>query len=352
MKEETQKENSEISVAEVIEKTNHLIRYLRTKWLTILLISLAGGIVGVTYAWLKQPVYEAALSFSTFEEKSSGGGLAGLAAQFGINVGSAGDVFNGDNLLALIHSKRILTRSLLQIDTIDGKQTNLLNYYIEVSADKKKDDNTPPVSFPLQQPLSTYNRQQDSILNGICEDLLKSSIVTSRMDKKLELFQITCTTKNELFSRLLALQLIKQVSSFYIETKTKRSAQTVDVLQKRADSIRLAYNNALSGRATLADANINAALQGPVVSIQKKQTDITVLVTAYTEIIKNLELAKFNLLQNTPLVQVIDEPVMPLKKIKASRLLTGIIAAFILGSLSITYLGFKYASTRNLNKQN
>ncbi len=341
MTEYQHKESGEITFPELMNSVSRLIQHLRKKILTIAVISLCGGVVGFIYASMQKPNYEATLTFSTSEEKNMGGGFAGLAAQFGVNIGTAGNVFNGDNLLALIQSKKILTRSLLQPDTINGQKTNLLNYYIATAQTNSAKEHA-MVSFPLQQLPSTYSRLQDSVLNEICAGLLKGNITTSRIDKKLDLFAITCTSQNEIFSQHLSEQLIKQVSSFYIETKTKRSAQTVAILEKSADSIKRAYNEALAGRATMADANINPALQQPVVGIQRRQTDITVLATAYSEIIKNLEIAKFNLLQSTPLIQIIDEPVLPLKKIKLGKLIGSITCMFFLFVLSVVFLSFKF----------
>ena len=346
MSEEINKNNSETTLPELIENTLRFLTYLRRKWLIIILLSTLGFVLGIVYSVVKKTKYEADLTFSTFEEKSTGGGLAGIAAQFGVSIGSAGDVFNGDNLLALIQSKKILISCLLQSDSINGKNTNLLNYYLEISNLDKK-NNLKNISFPLQQQHATFSRAQDSLLNVVCDRLLKGGIMTSRVDKKLDIFQITCISENEIFSKKLSQQLIKQVSVFYIETKTKHSAQTVDALQRRADSIKSAYYHALSGRASLADANINIDFQQPVVDIQNKQTDITVLATAYTEIIKNLELAKFNLLQNTPLIQIIDEPSTPLKKMKPGKLLSGIAGAFILFCMIIPFYGLKFIASGN-----
>lgn len=342
METQVPKSENEISFYQAIKNVSALIKHIISKWRILLIIAIIGAAVGVGYAWIKKVKYKAVLTFSTDASSSPSGGLAGIASQFGFNIGGSGkSAFTGDNLMVLIESHKIILSSLFEPDTINGKPTNLLNYYIESFPTKNKNDG-PAISFPLNQDPKTFNRQQDSVLNGICAQLLKNVITASRIDKKLDIFQIECVSQDEVFSQKLSQQLIKQVSIFYTETQTKQARLTVDILQKRADSIRNAYNNALVGRANLSDENLNPAFQGPMVSVAKKQTDVTVLGTAYGEIIKNLELAKFNLLQRTPLIQVIDEPVLPLLKIKSGRLLSGIIFAFVFCLLAIFYLSFKY----------
>ena len=68
--------------------------------------------------------------------------------------------------------------------------------------------------------------------------------------------------------------------------------------------------------------------------LQKKQVDISVYGGAYGELFKNLELARYQYLKDIPLLQVIDEPRYPMKKIKRGRLLTGLM--FAIGASLLT----------------
>ena len=68
--------------------------------------------------------------------------------------------------------------------------------------------------------------------------------------------------------------------------------------------------------------------------------NVEVLNTMYLEIIKNLEIAKMTLLNQTPIIQIIDRPILPLKDNSVSKLLVVIISIFISLILSIIYLFF------------
>ena len=68
------KENSnlasdEISVKDLILKIQIWWKYLLLKWKTVFLCAMIGGVLGLTYACLKKPVYTAELSFALDEEK-------------------------------------------------------------------------------------------------------------------------------------------------------------------------------------------------------------------------------------------------------------------------------------------
>jgi UDP-glucose 6-dehydrogenase len=54
-------------------------------------------------------------------------------------------------------------------------------------------------------------------------------------------------TTDEMFSKLSSEALINEVSRFYIETKTKKSASNLGILQFQVDSVKRQLNNAISG---------------------------------------------------------------------------------------------------------
>ncbi|HWB26131.1 MAG TPA: hypothetical protein VG738_11655 [Chitinophagaceae bacterium] len=345
MENEQKINNDDISLDDAIAKIGGIFRYLFSKWLIILMLGFAGGVAGILYAWVQTPQYKAVLTFSMEDDKSSSGSIAGLAAQFGLDLGSSG-AFSGENIVALLQSNKITKATLLTAVNVNGKKESLLNLYCDVFEVTKGFAKSPEkelreLRYPENQDPSTYSRMQDSVLLLIIGAVQKNVVKIDKPDPKYNLYAITCLSPDETFSFEYCRELIKQASDYYIETKTKRSAQIVDILQKRSDSLRNAYNSALTGKAELSDANLNLAMQLPAVGIQSKQTDLTVFAAAYGELLKNLELAKFNLLKETPVIQVLDEPMEPLLKVKLGRLLAGIIGAFFFGFICVLILIFR-----------
>ena len=53
-----------------------------------------------------------------------------------------------------------------------------------------------------------------------------------------------------------------------------------------------------------------------------------------------LELSKVTLRKETPLIQVIDRPILPLEKDKVSKLKSLILGGFLAGFLTVLYLVF------------
>ena len=84
--------------------------------------------------------------------------------------------------------------------------------------------------------------------------------------------------------------------------------------------------------------DINPAYPTANVGIELKQRDKMVLQTIYAEIVKNLEISRTMLIQETPTFQVVDEPELPLKKNSTGYLISIIYGGLIAGILGMLYL--------------
>jgi uncharacterized protein involved in exopolysaccharide biosynthesis len=116
----------------------------------------------------------------------------------------------------------------------------------------------------------------------------------------------------------------------------------VDILQYQADSIRAELNSAITGVATASDNvyNLNPALNVKRAPSTRRQVDVQANTAILTQLVAQLELSKVSLRKETPLVQIIDHPIFPLDKEKASRLNFFILGGFLFGFLTILYLFF------------
>ena len=135
MEENIQNNTDEISLKELIVKTKEWYHYLLTQWKLIVLAGIIGGILGVTYSFIKKPVYTATLTFALEDEKAGGGlgGALGLASTLGIDLGTGGgSMFTGTNLTELFKSRAMVEKTLLStVPQLDGKLITLAEFYIE-----------------------------------------------------------------------------------------------------------------------------------------------------------------------------------------------------------------------------
>ena len=68
---------------------------------------------------------------------------------------------------------------------------------------------------------------------------------------------------------------------------------------------------------------------------------VQVLNAMYIELVKNLEVSKLALLNKTPIINIIDKPILPLDSEKISKKLAGLLAFLLGGFLSLGYFIFR-----------
>jgi len=341
MKQEEQGEKTgnadEVSLTDIIQKVRSGLTYLRRKWLIIFLFGLLGGILGLAYAMVKKPVYLAACTFVLDEGNKSGamGQYAGLASLAGIDIGSGGNsIFSGDNIIELYKSRLMIEKTLLSEADFNGKNELLIERYINYNKLRikwKEKDHIDNITFSGNP--EKFNRKQDSIITDLVETFNKKVLGVYKPDKKLSIIRVEVAANDELFAKQFTDKLVETVNDFYVQTKTKKTQQNVQILQKQADSVRRQLNSSISGVASAIDAdpNANPSLLSLRVPSQRKQVDVQASTAIYAEIVKNLEVSKMALLQETPLIQVIDSPVLPLEVDRTSKA-KSIIIGFILSS--------------------
>lgn len=328
-----QKVEQEITIAAFLNKGAETVRFLISKWLIILTVAFLFGLLGILYAWMKKPLYTAEMSFTT--ETESGGKLsayAGIAAQFGFDLGGgSNNIFEGDNLAELLKSRTLIRKTLL---SPSGKaNTLMIDEYLLNDSEEKDDKRVNFTGYTMGK-----DRTTDSIINAVSEGIAKSQLEVFRKDKKLSIIIIKMTGSNEWFCKRFVDLLAANAIQFYTDYKSRKARQNVEILQHQTDSVRAMLFGSMSDVAAINDLNVNPLRQSLRTPSQRRQVDVQVNGTLYGELLKNLELSKLALRRETPLIQVIDTPELPLQKKKPGRLLTGITLAFIGGILAMAFL--------------
>lgn len=340
-----QNPNDEISLKELIEKGREWYAYLVSQWKIIVVAGILGAALGLTYSFIKKPVYTATLSFALEDEKGGGiGGALGLASSFGIDLGGGGgSIFSASNLTELFKSRTMVEKTLLTPVTVDGKVISLAEMYIQNNEWRDEWSDEPKlksIQFLPEIKRKYFTRAHDSILGLIYEDLSKSSLSVAQKDKKISIITMDVASKNEIFSLYFCEALARQVGEFYVDTKSKKSRTNMEILDRQVDSVRAELNGAITGVAVANDNtfNLNPALNVRRTPSARRQVDVQANTAILTELVKQSELAKVTLRRETPLIQVIDRPIFPLKEEKFGKVLGILTGGFLSGILTILYL--------------
>jgi hypothetical protein len=341
-----QQSSDEISLKELIQKLGDWYRYLKTQWWKIAIAGMIGGAIGFVYAWMQPITYTAKTTFVVEDAKNGGGlsGLASLAGQFGVDVG--GGLIAGDNILLYFKSESLAREVLLSPWDSADKQS-LADRYIQTHglqgkwAENKGIGN---MSFQVDYGKTKYTRLQDSLLQVIINDhILKKQFSINKIDKKAGFIQLSVTMQDEALAKVYCDKLVDIAVKRYVVLKTERQQKTVDKLQARVDSISNQLNRKTSASAALQTAaatmDVNPLYKtNTAVATELTTRDKTMLATVYGEVVKNLELAKFTLSQETPVIQIVDSDNFPLKKELVSKPRSAFMGAFVLAIIHIALL--------------
>lgn len=343
-------ENEEISLKELVHKAKEWFDYLLSQWRIIVLAGIIGAALGLTYSFIKKPVYKATLSFALEDEKSGGGGLGsalGLASSFGLDLGgSGGGIFTGSNLTELFKSRSMVEKTLLSSVSFKGQPISLAEMYIQNNKWRnswKDNSQLESIQFLPNSNRKQFTRVQDSILGVIYDNLYKSGLSVGQKDKKISIIDIDVSSKNELFAKYFCEALAKQVSDFYIDTKSRKARLNMAILERQVDSIRNELNGAITGVAIANDNtfNLNPALNVRRTPSARRQVDVQANTAILTELVKQSEVAKVTLRKETPLIQIIDRPILPLPKEQFGKLKGMFFGAILSGFLVIFVLTIK-----------
>lgn len=324
--------SDQMLLVDLLHRLEHLLQHILKRWYILVLAGLIGGLAGIGYVWIQPPVYEARGSFAIDEKNAGLGGALGFAAELGLNLGSSGrDVFSGENIIYIMHSKRMIEQVLLSADTVDGKVLTLADWYMQYVKGKGKTIAGYKTLFAAGAERSKFSYHQDSVLSDLQQSISKDRLSVGKPDKKFNIYEVTFRSPNERFSKVFAERLMAAAGDYYADLRSSRSKRNFEILESRVADMRGRASSAIQADAAQKDANVNPVFAKASARSAEKQIDLNAYGRAYEELFRNLEIARYQYLNDVPFIQVIDPPSYPIKNKKMGRLKGGIIGGFLLG---------------------
>lgn len=341
---------NEISLQDIFRYSDELWRFIKRKFITLMVFGLIGGALGLTYAFLKKPVYKGFMSFLVNENESSQINLSSLAGLAGLgNMG--GGAVNEDKLLFLTSSRYIVGSTLLSESNIDGHKIQLANHFIDVYKLRKGfESDTALKGFTSFRHtiIDSLTYQENKVLDAIIKMITDAKLIKVEVKKKTGIVAqnagivtVEFTSKNEQLSKSFLDNMYGILSTYYVNKTIQRQLRNYNLIKERADSLKLILSDKEYAGAAFVDQNLNIAKMAARVKVERTRRDLELLNLMYAEVLKNLEIAKFSLENQTPLLQQVDHPTYPLKMEKTSKLLSLILGGILMGVIAFVFLVLK-----------
>jgi uncharacterized protein involved in exopolysaccharide biosynthesis len=318
----------------------------------ILFAGIIGGALGFAYAYISVPVYNAQLKFVMRSDPASGlsSGLAGLTSILGSGTGPGGAGSGLERVIELIGSDRIIGNAILKEGLVNGKKDLLVNHYIELQGYKKKwekDNVINNVNYPNGILFGDLNFSQRKAIKIIIGSLIGkdniSKLIGKSFDKKSGVVTLAVIYKNEDFAIELTNAIYQEVIEFYSDQSLASTSNNVQVLTKKADSIRTELDATRRAFAKNSDQALGLLLQEDKVENRSLSFKENMLSLMYAEVQKNLETLKYIEASSMPSFSIIDQPfspIIPKEKSKIGFTLFGFFLSIIFSFGIITYYNF------------
>jgi len=336
-----EKDNEEMQLKDILIKLSEYKLYLLKKKSSIISASMLFLIIGLLYELNSDVNYNAELTFVVESDQSGGslGAMSGIASQFGFDIGSgsANSTFSQQNILELLKSRGVVVAALMQNGVINGKTDLLIEHYLRINQYKEDWDDI-PIYFTFHGELTQTN---DSVSGDIWRTICVDKLLIELQSDDANIINLSYSSLSDEFAKQFVESLIKQMSKMYVEHQTAQASNTLDFLQDRADSVFVELEIAEEEFAKVKDVNQRIVKATGRLKELQLMRNVEVLGTMYLEIVKNLELSKITLLNNTPIINIIDRPILPLEQSANSKILLSFLGAFLGGFLSISFFVFK-----------
>ena len=342
--------NSEITLRDILSKLLDYKSYLLKKKYVILSCTIIFFLFGLLLAITNDKRYHAELTFVVEDPQpgSALGAMSGIASQFGFDVGgNSSTTFSQENIIELLKSRGVVVAALMQKAKIEGKEDLVIEHYLKINNIKEdwKDNKFLPISY--------YDRLtyiHDSISGDIWTGIVDDNLVVGMQSDVSNIIRLSYFSVNEEFAKIFVEILIDEMIRMYVVHQTSQAKNTFDFLQNRADSVFNELEIVEEKYARIKDINRRIVKASGRLKELQLMRQVEVLNAMYLEIIKNLELSKITLLNKTPIINIIDKPILPLQEDRNSIAFLSIISSLIGFICSILFFTFRKIFIDALNE--
>ena len=308
---------------------------------------------------LPQPrYYEAEVSIAP--ESSDGnelGGLASLAANFGMNIGSSSaDAIYPQLYPDLLNSTRFLVDVLdIRVKTKDGKIDT--DYYTYLTEHQKQNALLMPFAVVRNWISSLFKSEEPEVVtsgeNGKRFDPFELSKHTSDIiegvKSKLDcsysmttnVVTLKVTDQDPLVCALLVDSIKEHLQAFITDYRTKKARIDYEHYNKLAEEAKANYEEALNKYAEYSNAHINVTLKSVELKMQSMANDLQSKYTLYTAMDTRREAALAKVQESTPAFTELKNATVPVKPAGPKRMMFVVTMLFLATAGTVLKLFWK-----------
>ena len=343
-----------------------LLALAKTLWKgrrTILIYVLAAGALGVLIALLSPKEYTSSTTMvpQTSSSGSKLGGLSSLAAMAGFNL----DMASGSEALSPMVYPQIMNSGPFQLELMNtpfsfsevDHPVSLYEYYTNIARPGAlsiigkytiglpwviiqaiKGEDALKVNMEEKGPFAFTKKQEE------VSKVLNEKVVLT-IDAKQGLLTLDASFHEALLSAQVADQARELLQKYISNFKTKKSTDQLTFIEARYQEKKMEFEKAQSRLAYHRDQNRNTSSSVARTGEERLQSEFSIAMNVYNELAKQLEQAKIQVKEETPVFSVLEPAVIPHEKTKPKKAMIVFIWLFLGGITGVaTVFGKEFLS--------
>lgn len=151
-----------------------------------------------------------------------------------------------------------------------------------------------------------------------CNKIL-SECLSMNLDDKNGYLSISVTMPEAIVAAEMAEATVTLLQKYITEFKIEKVQSNLDFVQERYNEAKAEFEDIQDRRARFRDANQNTTRYSARTQLEKLDAEYTLAMNLYSELATQLEQAKINVKETTPILTVINPVTVPLQKSKPRR---------------------------------
>ncbi len=317
---------------------NALFKIIWKEKVWIILITLLFAIRGVYYALTaREEFVSTGKILPEYQSKSGGlGQFAGLASLAGIDVSSAAgggsDAIRPDLYPDVLKSTPFfLDLFKIKVKTKDNKEMTFSQFYDTFVLDNDiKQENT-KIKFPTSNQYITVSYQTEKNLKDLRER------ISAVIDKKSGLITVTVKLPDPVVATIITDYGMNFLTNYITNYRTEKAKRDLNFLAGRLDAAKGKYYTNQAQKAQYSDQYQLSMMKLQAADLQREriESEYKISSTFYNTLLQKYEEAKLKLQQETPVIKVLEPPVVPNKRSEPKRAIIVILNAFLGGILGV-----------------
>ena len=316
-----------------------LIALAKTFWAgrrTVLISIMICGILGffIAISTSKEFIATTIMVPSGSDAGSKLGGLGGLAAMAGINIGSA----TSSELSPTVYPQIIsslpfqleLMKTPLNFEEL-SKPVTFFDYYSDPKIQKPNLLLKYTIGLPGVILTAIKGKQTEKLVasedNKLLEltskqrdvRLILSELISLDANPKEGILTLSAKMPEARAAAQLGQRAQELLQQYIIEFKIKKAKANLDFIQQRFDETAQKYEAAQQHLASFSDRNKNVSLATAKTEEERLRSQYSLIYSIYSELAKQLEQAKIQVKQDTPVFTILEPISVPTKKSKPNR---------------------------------